>query len=94
MTKNLRKCSVDNASIKSTKAKIFSQIDSIYSTGNENWCNKFKKIASYECVNDTALGVKTRLIIKVKNKCKDWDYFYFNDAFTIVKVIHEMQTIY
>ncbi|MGD0712352.1 MAG: hypothetical protein ABR968_14345 [Bacteroidales bacterium] len=94
MNKILKECSVDKKAIKATKAHILSQIDSVYSTGNENSCKKYKRIVSQNCINNTAFDVKTRLIIKVKNKCDIWDDFYFGEDFTIIKVTHELKPIY
>lgn len=55
---------------------------------------KFKKIVSCECNQDSILGSKNTIEIKVENHCKTYEYFIFNDNFNLIKVIHELPQVY
>ena len=93
LNKSLRDCSVSKHAIKATKAKIFSQIDSIYSAKSIG-CDGFKKINSCSISNDSIFGIKKPFVIKVENKCKGKNYFYLNEDFKIIQVITVLQPIY
>jgi hypothetical protein len=93
LNRTLTECSITKSLRATIKTKILSQVDSVYASGNEIKCRKFKSIVSAKCVNHTSLYLKARLELKVKNKCNDWEYFYFDDNFNLIKVVHELKEI-
>ena len=76
------------------KKKLLTQIDSVYSTDTSLSCMKFGRIVS--CVHSDVrlLEQKLKFIIKVENRCKTWEYFYFNEDLKVVMVVHELPPHY
>ena len=72
---------------KNEKIKIIRQIDSVFYSSSLQ-CDKFKKIVYSKC------SEKKILEIKVKTRCEDYRYFYFDKNFKMFKVIRELKEIH
>jgi hypothetical protein len=81
-------CSVNKASIKAIKAKIDSEIDSVYRASTLK-CDKLKKIIYSKCIDDSIFDIRAHFEIKAQSQCNDYNYkyLYFNNDFAIIKVM-------
>ncbi len=91
VNKHLRNCLVADSK---DEARIISQIDSVYLVNKAQECMKFKKIVSCERARDTIFAPKkTTLILKIENRCKTLEYFYFDNHLKLIEVSHELEAV-
>jgi|JI8StandDraft_1071087.scaffolds.fasta_scaffold17998_1 hypothetical protein len=77
-----------------TENLIWIQMDSVYHNDKSLTYMKLKKVISCEYLNDSIVGSKNVIELKVKNDYKTFDYFIFNQHFKLIKVVHELPPLY
>lgn len=72
---------------KTEKSRILAQIDSVFQKSTV-CCDRLDKILSCKC------DEKNILEIKVKTKCSDYRYFYFDRKLNLVNIVRELKEIH